>query len=434
MRRTIVNDGAVHLRYEIREIVALAHEIAALGKPITWENIGDPIQKGERAPRWIVDTVHDVVDDPASWAYVHSLGAPATREFLAAKVNDRPGGVRIGADDILFFNGTADAMDTVYGLLGNDARILVPSPAYITHRSLEAAHAPGEQPTYQLDPTNGWLPDVDEIRSQCRQSDAIVGILVLSPDNPTGSVVPRDVLEQIAEVAREFGLFLISDEIYAHIVFGGRPRLHLSEWIGDVPGLAMRGISKEYPWPGARCGWMEVLNRGKDSAFAEYVAAIEAAKQLEVSATVLPQMTIPKVFGDPRYEAHLARRARMFERRADEVVAIFAGCESVILNKPSGAFFFTVVFKPGVVNERQTLSIEDAAIRAHVERRGSGVPCDRRFVYYLMGATGIVVVPLGGFGCRHDGFRATLLEMNDDRRAWTFKSLRESIDRYVDST
>src|SRR5690606_39779749 len=63
----------------------------------------------------------------------------------------------------------------------------------------------------------------------------------------------------------------IADEIYSHIVYNGQPVLHMSEWIGDVPGIAMRGISKEYPWPGARCGWLEILNKGKDREFAEYV-------------------------------------------------------------------------------------------------------------------------------------------------------------------
>jgi len=207
----------------------------------------------------------------------------------------------------------------------------------------------------------------------------------------------------------------------------------MSEWIGDVPALAMRGISKEYPWPGSRCGWIEVLNKDKDENFAQYVNSLLAAKRLEVSSTTLPQMSIPKVFGDPRYLEHLRRRENMFDQRAEEAVAAFRGCDAVLVNKPGGAFYFTVMFREGLLNDQQTLPIESPAVRGKIEELVKNVAPDKRFVYYLMGATGIVVVPLSGFQCRHDGFRFTLLETDDRKRAWIFKTLRESIDAYVNS-
>ena len=114
MRRDIVHVGARSLSYEIREIVGVAHEIRDLGQSITWENIGDPIQKGERIPEWIRDIVHELVDDPAAWAYCDTQGVAETREFLASHVNAR-NGVRITTDDIMFFNGLGDAVAKVYG-------------------------------------------------------------------------------------------------------------------------------------------------------------------------------------------------------------------------------------------------------------------------------------------------------------------------------
>jgi alanine-synthesizing transaminase len=432
MRRNIVHMGAANLSYEIREIVAVGHEVRRLGLPVTWENIGDPVQKGEMVPDWIRQVVAELLEEQATWGYCDTAGVPETREFLAAKVNERDG-VRITPNDILFFNGLGDAVAKVYGFLRREARILGPSPAYSTHSSAEAAHSGYSHVTYNLDPYNGWMPDVDDIRNKVKYNDSIAGLLLLSPDNPTGAVYPREILEEIAEIAREFKLFIIADEIYAHIVYNGNSRLHMSEWIGDVPGLAMRGISKEYPWPGARCGWLEVLNRDSDENFATYVNSILAAKRLEVSSTTLPQMSIPRVIGDARYTDHLHRREQMFEARANEVDAAFSGCDAAIMNKPSGAFYFTVMFKPGVLNNHQTLSIEDRAIREYIERNVADVAPDKRFVYYLMGATGIIVVPLTGFHCAHAGFRGTLLETDDAKRAWIFKTLRESIDQYLAS-
>ena len=432
MRRNIVHDGAANLKYEIREIVGLAHEIEGLGRNLTWENIGDPVQKGNPPPAWIRKIVQTLIEQSESWAYCDTAGVPHVREFLAAGVNRRDG-VRITPDDILFFNGLGDAVAKVYGFLRREARILGPSPAYSTHSSAEAAHSGYNHVTYDLDPYNGWMPDVDDIRKKVRYNDSIAGILLLSPDNPTGAVYPRPILEEIAEIARQYRLFIISDEIYAHIVYNGNPRLHMSEWLGDVPGIAMRGISKEYPWPGARCGWLEVLNRNEDMNFATYVDSLLAAKRLEVSSTTLPQLSIPLVMSDSRYQGHLKEREEIFAARAEEVATAFEGCDSLIVNKPGGAFYYTVMFKEGVLNHGQCLPIENETIRAKIETSVQGASADRRFVYYLMGATGIVVVPLSGFQCDHHGFRATLLEADDSKRAWILETLRRSIDEYVAS-
>jgi aspartate/methionine/tyrosine aminotransferase len=202
MRRNILHVGAENLKYEIREIVGAAHEIEALGQKITWENIGDPVQKGEIPPQWIRDIVADLVDQAESRVHCDSQGVPEVREFLASEVNRRDG-VRVTADDIIFFNGLGDAVAKVYGFLRREARILGPSPAYSTHSSAEAAHSGYEHVTYKLDPYNGWLPDLVDIRNKVIHNDSIAGILLLSPDNPTGAVYPRELLEEIAAIARD---------------------------------------------------------------------------------------------------------------------------------------------------------------------------------------------------------------------------------------
>jgi aspartate/methionine/tyrosine aminotransferase len=431
MRRSIVHEGAKSLTYEIREIVGVARKVREFGQQITWENIGDPIEKGEQIAPWIREILHGLLDDPKSYGYCDTAGVPETREFLANVVNHRHDGVQITPDDLIFFNGIGDAVAKVYGFLKREARVLGPSPAYSTHSSAEAAHSGYSHVTYKLDPQNGWMPDLYDLRNKVKYNDSIAGILLLSPDNPTGAVYPRSLLDEMVKIAREHKLFMIADEIYTHIIYKGYPHLHMSQWIEDVPALAMRGISKEYPWPGSRCGWIEVLNRNRDENFASYVDSLLAAKRLEVCSTTLPQMSIPLVLGDERYPDHLRRRADMFSGRADEAMAAFKGCDSIIVNKPGGAFYMTVMFKDGVLNSHQTLPIEDTAIRGYIEELVKNVTPDKRFVYYLMGATGIVVVPLSGFQSDHAGFRMTLLETNDEKRAWILKTLRQSIDHYT---
>ncbi|MBM4017931.1 MAG: pyridoxal phosphate-dependent aminotransferase [Planctomycetes bacterium] len=430
MRRNIVHVGAGSLTYAIREIVQVGYRFRDLGMEITWENIGDPVQKGEQIEPWIRQILHDVVDQDESWAYCDSAGVPAAREFLAAEVNKR-GGVRVTANDIIFFNGIGDAVAKVYGFLRREARVIGPTPAYSTHSSAEAAHSGYEHLTYELDPYKGWMPDLDDLRMKVKYNPSITAILLINPDNPTGAVYPREVLEEMAQIARQFDLFLLADEIYTHIVYNGNKTLHLSEVVGDAPAIVMRGISKEVPWPGARCGWIEVLNRRRDETFNTYVTSLLASKRLEVCSTTAPQMCIPRLMGDPRYPAHLAKRAAIFEARAKEAHAALQGIPGVLVNRPSGAFYVTVMFEDGILNDRQTLGMENPRVRAMVEELVKGATNDSRFVYYLLGATGICVVPLSGFCCKRDGFRVTLLECDDARRRWIFETLAKALREYL---
>jgi len=430
MRRNIVHGGAGALTYAIREIVQVGYKFRDLGLEITWENIGDPVQKGEAIAPWIRQIMHDVVGQDASWGYCDTAGVPAARKFLADEVNRR-GGAKVTPDDIIFFNGIGDAVAKVYGFLRREARVIGPTPAYSTHSSAEAAHSGYDHLTYELDPYNNWMPDVEDLRLKVKYNDSITAILLINPDNPTGAVYPREILDQIVAIAREFGCFLIADEIYAHIVYNGNQTLHLSQVISDVCGIVMRGISKEIPWPGSRCGWIEVLNRDKDAMFGTYVNSLLASKRLEVCSTTAPQMCIPRIMGDARYPAHLKKRAAIFEARAKEAYAILKGIPGVLVNCPSGAFYMTIMFEDGVLKEGQTLRIENPKVREMVEDIVKGAAPDARFVHYLLGATGICVVPLSGFCCKRDGFRVTLLECDDEKRRWIFGTLAKALREYL---
>ena len=431
MRRNIVHIGAGELTYAIREIVEQADRIEALGVDMSWENIGDPIQKGERIPAWIKDIVADLVRDDSSYAYCPTRGEPATREFLATRVTAR-GGAQIGPDDILFFNGLGDAVSKALGFLRREARVIGPSPAYSTHSSAEGAHAGDHPITYTLDPDRAWQPDLDEIRQKVRYNPAIAGILLINPDNPTGVVYSRDTLEGVIEIAREFDLFVMCDEVYINITYNGAPAVHLSDVIGDVCGLSLKGISKEVPWPGSRCGWMEFYNQDTDPVFARFARSLVDAKMLEVCSTTLPQRAIPRIMGDPRYPAHLATRAAEYQRRASEACAILSAVPGITVHEPQGAFYLTVLFDRDAITASMSLPIPDQRVQQVIDELilQAGVEPDFRFVYYLMGATGIVVVPLSSFCCQRHGFRITLLECDNERRRRMFETLARVIGEY----
>ncbi|MGE4345526.1 MAG: pyridoxal phosphate-dependent aminotransferase [Geoalkalibacter sp.] len=434
MRNNIVHIGAGELTYEIRAIVAIAEKLNQLGIKTNMENIGDPVAKGEIIPQWMKEIVADMAMKDCSYAYCATKGLLETRQFLADRTNAR-GKTQISPEDIIFFNGLGDAIQKVYGFLRREARVIGPSPTYSTHSSGEAAHA-GQRPvTYRLDPDNNWYPDLDDLRLSVKYNPAISGILIINPDNPTGAVFPGRVIKEIVAIAREYDLFIICDEIYHNLVFNGESTKPISDLIGDVPCIAMKGISKELPWPGARCGWIEVYNADKDEVFRRYIQSIVDSKMVEVCSTTLPQKVIPPILSHEQYPLYLAERRERYEKYSNIAYNLLKQVPGIKVNRTNGAFYMSVVFKRDLLTDHQTLPIEVKEVRTLVEGlvNQPGVSVDKRFVYYLLASTGICVVPLSSFCTEERGFRITLLEQNEKEFTQIFRTIGEKITEYLAS-
>jgi aspartate/methionine/tyrosine aminotransferase len=432
MKFDIAKSGS-GLTYEIRNIVKVADELIKNGREVYFENIGDPVIKGEKIPEWMKDIIKEVVDDDLSFAYSPTKGVLSTRQFLAEQVNKK-GGVQITADDIIFFNGLGDAIARSYSSMRVDARVIMPEPTYSTHLLAEVLHASFPPNTYKMNPYNNWHPDMNELERKVKSHNSIVGILVINPDNPTGFVYPEETLRRIVEIAKKYDLFLIFDEIYNNMTYNGQKTLSLCEIIGDVPGISMKGISKECPWPGARCGWIEVYNADKDPAFKRLIDAILNQKMAEVCSTTLPQMAIPKLMSHPEYEKYLHERVVHYEKLSNIAYNVLKDVPYTIVNRTNGAFYMTVAFNEAVLNNKQFLKIDDESVRKFVEKiTTENIEYDKRFVYYLLGATGICVVPLTSFFTHLPGFRMTLLEKDVEKFEANMKRLAKAIVEYVES-
>ncbi|MBN1665318.1 MAG: pyridoxal phosphate-dependent aminotransferase [Deltaproteobacteria bacterium] len=433
MRFDIAKSGS-GLTYEIRQIVTIGNRLEELGIEVNWENIGDPIQKGEKIPDWMKNVMIDILKEDMSYAYSPTKGMNETRQYLAERVN-RMGKAQITSEDIIFFNGLGDAIARSYSSIRLDARVIMPEPTYSTHLLAEVLHASFPPNTYRLNPYSNWSPDVRELEQKVRSHKSIVGILVINPDNPTGFVYPEETLKQIVAIAKQFDLFLIFDETYHNIVYNGKTTLALSDIIGDVPGISMKGISKEFPWPGSRCGWIEVYNADKDKAFSSYIDAILNQKMSEVCSTTLPQMSIPIMLEHPEYENYLNTRVRHYEKLSNIAYNILKDVPYIVVNRTNGAFYMSVVFNEAVLNNRQKLHIEQTDIRELIEKLvDDQIEYDKRFVYYLLGATGICVVPLTSFFTSVPGFRMTLLEKDAAHFESVVKNMAEKIVEYIESS
>jgi aspartate/methionine/tyrosine aminotransferase len=434
MRNEIVQPGAGELTYEIRNIVNVAEKLQKYGVRINWENIGDPIVKGEIIPGWMKEIVAKEVMANDTWGYCHTRGVLETREFICATTNSR-GGTQITPDDIIFFNGLGDAIAKIYGCLRTESRILMPSPTYTTHSIGEAGHAHAAPVCYRLKAEDGWAPDLEDLRNHVKYNPAISGIMIINPDNPTGMVYPVETLRQIVAIAREFDLFIIADEVYNNIVYNGKQTVPISDVIGDVPAISLKGISKEFPWPGSRCGWIEVYNFGKDERFGKYVNSILSAKMNEVCSTTLPQKSIPAIMTHPEYQGYLAERVARYERMSNITYNCLKEVPGLQVNRTNGAFYMAVAFEEGLLNSRQSLPIANPELKELVESLVNvpGVSPDKRFVYNILAHTGICTVPLSSFNTTLQGFRVTLLEKDEKECERIYQTLSEKIGKYLRS-
>ncbi|MDD2850608.1 MAG: pyridoxal phosphate-dependent aminotransferase [Desulfuromonadaceae bacterium] len=432
MRIDLVQPGTGELTYEIRNIVNVAEKLQKCGVKINWENIGDPIVKGEVIPDWMKEIVAKATMDNSTWGYCHTRGVLETREFICETTNRR-GGARITPDDIIFFNGLGDAIAKIYGCLRPEARVLMPSPSYTTHTLGEIGHAHAAPALYCLRPENKWYPDMEDLRNHVRYNPNICAIMLINPDNPTGMVYTKEMLQEIVAVAREYDLFIIADEVYINIVYNGEHTVPISDVIGDVPAISLKGISKEFPWPGSRCGWIEVYNGQKDERFRKYINLILTGKMNEVCSTTLPQTVIPEIVRHPQYSTYLKERIAGYEKMSGITYECLSQVSALQVNRTNGAFYMAVAFKDGLLNNNQSISIDNREVRELVQGliNQPGVSPDKRFVYQILAATGICTVPLSSFSTPLQGFRVTLLEKDENECRRIYQILAEKIEEYL---
>ena len=154
---------------------------------------------------------------------------------------------------------------------------------------------------------------------------------------------------------------------------------------------------------------------------------------VEVASTTLPQMAIPKIISDSRYQTHLNDFNQDIEKRANMAHEFLKNINGVIVNKTYGAFYTTIVFQDSLLNPKQRLKISNPKIREKVDEFSKNVSNDMRFAYELLGATGICIVPISTFCTELQGFRMTLLEQDLNKFQWILNQIKEKILEYLRS-
>ena len=370
------------VRYEIRgELARRARELEARGRTLVKLNIGNPGAFGFRAPEHLQRAIADNIADTDP--YTHQQGLPAAREAIAAFHKAR-GTPNASPERVFIGNGVSELIDlSLRALLNPGDEVLLPSPDYPLWSAATILND-GRPVYYRCDAGTGFLPDPEEIAA--RVSSRTRAIVLINPNNPTGAVYPRELLERIVAVAARHRLLLLSDEIYDGILYDGAAFEPLAPLAGDLPCLSFGGLSKVHRACGWRVGWA-VLS-GDPLASGDFHHAMDLLGALRLCANVPGQLAVDAALhGEDTIGALCAPGGRLHEARR-AVVDACAGSEYLSLVEPRGALYAF----PRVTG---------AAARGFD---------DHRFALRLLEEEGVLVVPGSSFNVPYrDHFRVTLL-------------------------
>jgi alanine-synthesizing transaminase len=334
--------------YAIRNIVAEARKVEAAGKTVRYLNIGDPITFGFKTPPHMIEAVERAMRDGQN-GYAPSVGILPAREAVAAELTRR--GMPMIPDRVVITSGTSEGIELALNALAESGdEVLIPSPTYPLYTAV-LAKIGARAMFYRTDPSNGWLPDLDDVRRLVGASTR--AIVVIDPNNPTGATYPPDVRRALIEIADRHNLPLLADEVYGDLAYDG-PVAPIASLYPDAPIISFSSLSKAYLAPGWRAGWMAV---GRTERLDEVLAAIKKLADGRLCSTGPMEHAIPAALnGDRSHEAGL--RAALRER-ADLTVRRLNAIEGIHTVPPSAAFYAMprVSLPPGVTDEEYVLSL-----------------------------------------------------------------------------
>ncbi|MBQ3277339.1 MAG: pyridoxal phosphate-dependent aminotransferase [Oscillospiraceae bacterium] len=320
--------------YDIRgPVMDEAMRMEQRGAKILKLNIGNPAPFGFSAPdEVILDLIYNL---RSCEGYSDSLGLFSARKAIMqyCQLKKIP---NVGINDILTGNGVSELITlTMQGLLDTGDEILVPAPDYplwtaaITLSGGTAVH-------YICDEQSGWYPDVNDIRSKV--TDRTKGIVVINPNNPTGALYPRSVLEDIVQVAREHDLILFADEIYDRLVMEGEDEhVALASLAPDLLTLCFNGLSKSHRVAGFRSGW--VCLAGDKSRAQGYIDGINLLAKMRLCSNVPAQSIIQTSLGGYQsVDEYLRPGGRIYEQR-EYIWKALTDIPGITAVKPRAAFY-----------------------------------------------------------------------------------------------
>ncbi|MEU3472094.1 aminotransferase [Rhodococcus sp. 05-340-1] len=320
--------------YEIRGPVhAHAARLEAEGHRILKLNIGNPAPFGFEAPDVIVRDM--IAALPVAQGYSESKGILSARRAIVTRYELEPGFPELDVDDIYLGNGVSELITmTMQALLDDGDEVLIPAPDYPLWTAMTTLSG-GKAVHYLCDEENGWNPDLADIESKI--TPKTVALLVINPNNPTGAVYSKEVLQGIVDLARKHQLLLLADEIYDRILYDDAEHTSLASLAPDLLCLTYNGLSKAYRVAGYRAGWLAIT--GPKAHAAGFIEGIDLLASTRLCPNVPAQHAIQVALGGYQsIEDLILPGGRLLEQRdvAWEKLNAIHGVSCV---KPRGALY-----------------------------------------------------------------------------------------------
>lgn len=333
MRRFEKSSKLNNVCYDLRgPVMDEANRMIAAGENIVKLNLGNPAPFGFQAPDIILKKMAENLS--VTEGYSDSKGLISARKAIVeyCKNKNIP---NVTENDVYTGNGVSELITlSLQGLLDNGDEILVPSPDYPLWTA-SVTLAGGTAVHYICDEQSEWYPDIEDMRSKI--TDKTKGIVVINPNNPTGSLYPREILEQIVELAREFELILFADEIYDRLVMDGLEHISLASLAPDLLTISFNGLSKSHLIAGYRCGWMCLC--GDKSKSKGYIEGLNLLSSMRLCSNVPAQSLIPTALANlDETQKLVASGGRIYEQR-NYIYDAVNDIPGLTVVKPKAAFY-----------------------------------------------------------------------------------------------
>ena len=375
--------------YDIRgPVLEEAHRLEEEGHRVMKLNIGNPAPFGFDAPEEIlVDVIHNL---PDSQGYCDAKGIfPARKAVMQYAQQLGIGGVEI--DDVFIGNGVSElVMLALQGLLENGDEVLLPAPDFPLWSA--AVNLCGARPVHYLcDEEADWAPDMEDLAGKVTPRTR--ALVVINPNNPTGAVYEREVLDRLAAFARRHGLVVFADEIYDKIVYGDARYIPFATLGDDLLVVTFSGLSKSYRAAGFRTGWM-IVSGAKERA-EDYIEGLNILASLRLCSNVPTQHAVQTALGGYQSIKDLVRPGGRLREQRDLAWQLLTDIEGVTCVKPRGALY----------------------LFAKLDTDRFNIIDDERFVLDLLRRERILVVQGSAFNWpRPDHFRIVFLPHPEDLR------------------
>ncbi len=319
--------------YDIRgPVMDEADRMIAAGETILKLNIGNPAPFGFRAPDELVDIMsHNLT---ATEGYSDSKGIMAAREAIVEY--DKSKGINdVKIEDVYTGNGVSELITlSMQGLLDYGDEILVPAPDYPLWTA-SVTLAGGTAVHYICDEAAGWYPDVKDIERKI--TPRTKGVVIINPNNPTGALYPKDLLQEIVKLAEKHDLIIFADEIYDRLVMDGKTHTSIASLAPDCLCITFNGLSKSHLIAGYRVGWMSIS--GDKSNASGYIEGIKLLSSMRLCSNVPAQSLIAPALGMLEETKKLVEPGGRVYQQREVIVNLLNDIPGVSVVKPEAAFY-----------------------------------------------------------------------------------------------